>query len=150
MAKLPMRCPFNEKMCEECQLFRGRHYYLCANVNYRGHIKSNKKIDNSGPAKPLDIDAIKRLFEPWSVAEKNPSAAAPKLKLKVMYMENGASKVCDAAEAETWEWEDPRTMRIVNGGHVASLSQLMEIVRYQEAKGATEITIIEAPRFMLA
>jgi hypothetical protein len=149
MAKLPMRCPFNEKMCEECQLFRGRHYYLCTNKNYRGYIKSDKKIDTGGNNKPLDMDMIKRLFEPWSVPDNKPVGES-KLKLKVMYMETGASKICDAAEAETWEWEDPRTMRIVNGGHVASLSKLMEIIRYQEAKGVMEITIIEAPRFMLA
>ena len=76
MAKLPMRCPFNGKMCEECQLFRGRHYYLCTNPNYRGYIKSGKKVDSNGVNKPLDLDMIKQLFEPWSASGKKPAAPA--------------------------------------------------------------------------
>jgi hypothetical protein len=149
MAKLPMRCPFNEKMCEECQLFRGRHYYLCTNPNYRGYIKSQKKVDADGANKTLDMDTIKKLFEPWSTEGKKPAGKSD-MKLKVMYMETGESKICDIAEAEKWVWDDPLTMRVVFGGHVSSLDKLIDIARYQEAKGVKEITIIEAPRFMLA
>ena len=43
MAKTKMRCPFNDKLCVECQLYRGRHYYLCACPDYRGYIKLKEK-----------------------------------------------------------------------------------------------------------
>jgi hypothetical protein len=33
-----MVCPFSNKVCEECALYRGRHYYLCFCTKYRGHI----------------------------------------------------------------------------------------------------------------
>ena len=39
MAKVKMICPFSGKLCKECALFRGRHYFLCFKDNYRGYIK---------------------------------------------------------------------------------------------------------------
>ena len=38
MAKTKMMCPFSNKLCEECALYRGRHYYLCFSKKYRGHL----------------------------------------------------------------------------------------------------------------
>ena len=37
MAKARMMCPFSNKLCEECALYRGRHYYLCFCEKYRGY-----------------------------------------------------------------------------------------------------------------
>jgi hypothetical protein len=39
MAKEDMICPFTGKLCRECPIYRGRHYYLCFNKKYRGHIE---------------------------------------------------------------------------------------------------------------
>ena len=149
MAKLPMRCPFNEKMCEECQLYRGRHYYLCANEHYRGYIKSERKVKRDINVAPLDIKTIKRLFEPWSVTD-NKLDGTSKMQLKVVDLERGTTTIYTVDEAKKWNWDDPRTMRTIFGGQVASYKKLLEIVRFQEEKGVKEITIIEAPRFMLA
>lgn len=38
MAKEKMICPFSNRICEECALYRGRHYYLCFYQKYRGYI----------------------------------------------------------------------------------------------------------------
>jgi hypothetical protein len=40
-------------------------------------------------------------------------------------------------------------MRTIAGTHVNSWAKLLEIARYQEDKGASELVIHEAPRFML-
>ena len=42
MAKQTMRCVFSDKLCKECALFRGRHYYLCFSRNYQGHRNQKK------------------------------------------------------------------------------------------------------------
>jgi len=33
-----MLCPFSGKLCKECALYRGRHYYLCFCKEYRGYL----------------------------------------------------------------------------------------------------------------
>jgi hypothetical protein len=38
MAKERMICPFSNRLCEECALYRGRHYYLCFCQKYRGYL----------------------------------------------------------------------------------------------------------------
>ncbi len=36
MAKETMICPFSNRLCKECALYRARHYYLCFCHEYRG------------------------------------------------------------------------------------------------------------------
>jgi len=38
MAKERMICPFSNRICEECVLYRGKHYYLCFCQEYRGYL----------------------------------------------------------------------------------------------------------------
>ena len=38
MAKTKMICPFSGKPCKECPIYRGRHYFMCFNSSYRGHL----------------------------------------------------------------------------------------------------------------
>jgi hypothetical protein len=52
LAKVKMICPFSGKYCKECSLYRGRHYLLCFNNNYRGYLKesargASKDTDNT-------------------------------------------------------------------------------------------------------
>jgi len=79
MAKEDMLCPFSGKLCRECPLYRGRHYYLCFSKKYRGHLEKPggaNKGSNPGasevnpdeqfeaPAKmPSAIDPFKRPLE---------------------------------------------------------------------------------------
>jgi hypothetical protein len=51
MAKQEMICPFSGGLCEECPLYRGRHYFLCFCDQYRGHL--NETNGNGGTARPL-------------------------------------------------------------------------------------------------
>jgi hypothetical protein len=43
MAKEKVLCPFSNKLCEECALYRGRHYYICYCHTYRGYLGGTKK-----------------------------------------------------------------------------------------------------------
>ncbi|MGD9117371.1 MAG: hypothetical protein PVJ08_01355 [Dehalococcoidia bacterium] len=66
MAKEKMLCPFSGKMCQECPLYRGRHYYLCFNKSYRGHLENaDEVVKEKDPAEPV-----------W-MPDKMPSAVDP-------------------------------------------------------------------------
>ena len=43
MAKTKMLCPFTNELCQECPMYRGRHYYLCFHTKYRGHLEERGK-----------------------------------------------------------------------------------------------------------
>ena len=47
MAKARMICPFSAKLCKECALYRGRHYYLCFCKEYRGYLEKPGEVDNT-------------------------------------------------------------------------------------------------------
>ncbi len=66
MAKEKMLCPFSGKLCQECPLYRGRHYYLCFNKSYRGHLENaDETVSEKDPAEPV-----------WA-PDKMPSAVDP-------------------------------------------------------------------------
>ena len=148
MAKTKMRCPFNDKLCIECQLYRGRHYFLCACKDYRGYIKPKDDEFTFGGRTPIDFESVNKLLEPWSDNTNN-SHSYPDVKLKVIDMEGGEERYTSFAEAKTWNWGDTGTMRIVNGVHITSFRKFLEIARYQAEKGDKEITVLEAARFIL-
>jgi hypothetical protein len=151
MAKTPVRCPFNDKLCIECTLYRGRHYYLCNCEHYRGYIKPKNKVITDGKLESAGFDNIKRLLEPWTVVshEIKENMFERKIKLKIIDMESGKERICQPAEAKTWKWDDSAIMRIVAGHQVDSWAKLIEIIRYQEEKGVKELVIYEGPRFMM-
>jgi hypothetical protein len=37
MGKISMMCPFSNKVCMECVVYRGRHFYLCSGKGDRGY-----------------------------------------------------------------------------------------------------------------
>ncbi|MGB9630211.1 MAG: hypothetical protein ACPL6D_16265 [Thermodesulfobacteriota bacterium] len=39
MAKKEMICPFSGRLCKNCAVYTGRHYFLCYSKNYRGSIR---------------------------------------------------------------------------------------------------------------
>jgi hypothetical protein len=151
MAKTPMRCPFNDKLCIECTLYRGRHYYLCNCEHYRGYIKPKDKVNSDRKLDSAGFDKIKALLEPWSVIPNKvkENAFEPKIKLKIIDMETGKQSTCIPAEAKTWKWDNPSIMRIINGSQINSWTKLAELMQYQEEKGAKELVIYEGPRFMM-
>jgi hypothetical protein len=73
MAKEDMLCPFSGKLCRECPLYRGRHYYLCFSKKYRGHLEKpgiEAKGANPGTSKVKPDEQFK-------VPAKMPSAIDP-------------------------------------------------------------------------
>jgi hypothetical protein len=43
MEKMAMACPFSNKACTECALFRGRHHYLSFSQKRRGFIDEQEE-----------------------------------------------------------------------------------------------------------
>jgi len=71
------------------------------------------------------------------------------MKLKVIDMEMGTEKYVSLAEAQDWKWGDPGMMRMINHRHVFSFEKLTEMAGFYEQKGVAELTVYEAPSFML-
>jgi hypothetical protein len=149
MAKSPVRCPFNGKLCIECTLYRGRHYYLCNCEHYRGYIKPNNKVNTDIQPESLDFNKIKGLLDPWSTTSNTADENELKIKLKLFDVENSKETIYDLKDAKMWTWDDPSIMRVIAGTHINSWEKLLEIARYSEEKGLRELIIREAPRFML-
>jgi hypothetical protein len=45
MAKEKMVCPFTKKMCVNCSIYRGRHYYMCFSKCYQGCLLESGEIE---------------------------------------------------------------------------------------------------------
>ena len=103
MAKTDMFCPFTNKLCNECALYRGRHYYLSFCKQYRGYIGESEEHAKSGVLRhSVDFQALGNWVEPWAGASCRPGAE-PKVKLKVIDMESGETRVCQLEETKTWD-----------------------------------------------
>ena len=148
MAKIAMVCPFNRRLCDECPLYRGRHYYLCFCEKYRGYIgKPEGDTRPGGDQHQVDFAAVMKLLEPWAGRR---TEAEPKIKLKVIDMETEKVRVCPLDEAKTWDWENPEMVRMIDGYfHVTSWDKLVEAASFKAEKGYQEVVIYEGPRFMM-
>jgi hypothetical protein len=73
MAKEDMLCPFSGKLCRECALYRGRHYYLCFSKKYRGHLENPGEAANGTNPSTSEAEYDEH-FEPLT---KMPSAIDP-------------------------------------------------------------------------
>jgi len=71
MAKEKMLCPFSDRLCRECPLYRGRHYYLCYHRAYRGRIENHESLTQKGTRKP-PVDRYKDVKMP-QVLEPSPT-----------------------------------------------------------------------------
>jgi hypothetical protein len=151
MAKTPMKCPFNGKLCIECNLYRGRHYYLCNCKNYRGYIPHKEQAAPAPASEAAAFEKLKRMTEPKSTRfdAEDWNIHGSKMMLKVIDMETGNHSICEPETARKWNWDDPTFMRFVNGVHVHSWEKLEEILRYHVEKGSAELVIYEGPRFMM-
>ena len=148
MAKTNMLCPFSKRLCSECPLYRGRHYYLSLCQKYRGHISQP-----AGDTKPgnnhreIDFEAMWKLVQPW--AESSQPETEPEVKLRLIDVDNETNRPFDLNEAKDWDWDDPTMMRVIGDLQITSWEKLGEIVRFKAKKGHREIDVYEAPRFML-
>jgi hypothetical protein len=149
MAKTKMLCPFNQRLCDECPIYRGRHFYLGLCQHYRGYLGEPETGNNHHNDHYIaDIEAFDRLVKPWFI-KNSQRDEAPDIRLKVIDMETGESRICGLEEAKTWDWSDPSTIRMIDGLHITSWNELLEILRYKSARGYREVVFYEGPRFML-
>jgi hypothetical protein len=147
MAKIDMFCPFSYKLCAECPLYRGRHYYLCFCKKYRGYIGESKGDTKPGiNHRSVDFQALEKLMKPWAGRR---TEVKPKVRLKVIDMESGEVRVCPLDEARTWDWSNTEIWRVVDGFQVTSWDKLVEIASFKAEKGYQEVVVYEGPRFMM-
>jgi hypothetical protein len=81
MAKAEMICPFSSKLCKECALYRGRHYYLCFCKRYRGYVGKSGRVANisapctsgAGSSKGFEMPPIRHpsAVDPFSMPLKD-------------------------------------------------------------------------------
>jgi hypothetical protein len=149
MAKIDMFCPFSHKLCDECPLYRGRHYYLCFYPRYRGYIENAKGNAKPGTDQhPVDFSAVWKRLHPW--ADNLRPEAKPEIKLKVIDMEKGETRIYELDEAKTWDWGNQEIWKVVDGFQVTSWDKLVELALSKAKKGYREVEVCEVPRFLIA
>ncbi len=149
MARINTRCPFTHRLCTECALYRGRHYCLGFCQQYRGCIggsTENTKSDSRHHS--AGLQSLKDWVEPWAGLANQPESELD-VKLKVIDMESGQTKVCDFSDTKMWDWSNPEFMRIIDGLQITSREKLVEILSFKAGKGCQEVAVYEAYRFML-
>ena len=135
MAKTDMRCPFANRLCTECAAYRGRHYYLSLCEQYRGYIREPKKNTRpNGFRHAVNLEAFRNWVAPWAGASSQPEIELD-VKLKVIDMESGETRVCKLSEAKTWDWSHPEVMRVIDGLQITSWDKLVEFLAYKVEKG---------------
>ncbi|MHB8110038.1 MAG: hypothetical protein ACYDHW_08405 [Syntrophorhabdaceae bacterium] len=129
-------CPFTRQLCTECGVYRGRHRHIVL----QNH--SEKQNDHISAY----FNAVNEYLDPWAGKGAN---GKPTITLTILNMENRQSRNCELTEAQSWDWGDPTTMRLIDGWHVKSYNNLIDILCYKEEKGHKKAELQECPRFML-
>ena len=148
MATMTRACPFSNRVCTECALYRGRHHYLFPLSSPLNPALPPPNLTGGDEELRNDFLALKEFPEPWT-GKHHETEDEPKIRLKVIDMENGTSRTCDLEEVKKWSWGNPRIWRLIDGRQVATFDHLMEILHFKAERGHEEIEIYEAPRFMM-
>jgi hypothetical protein len=114
--------------------------------DYTGEPKENTKPGISHHS--LDFQALRKQMEPWAGATSQPGTEL-NVKVKVIDMENGETRIYDFNETKTWDWSIPDLMRVIDGHQITSWDNLAEILSLKVEKGHQEVDIYEAHRFIL-
>lgn len=134
MRKIGIVCPFNDKPCNLCGMYRARHYYagLC------GPKKEGKRQDDGDFF--IDFETLLNEREEEELKD---------IKLRVIEMESGEIKICTLDEARNWDFKNPEIIRMVNGIHVTSFEKLLKIIRFVNNGQTDTIDLYEGHRFIL-
>jgi hypothetical protein len=135
-------CPFSKSRCTECAIYRGRHQYMAFSGEHQGC--ANGPDDHIAAY----FQAVEECLDPWADSGVR-MINEPRIRLRVVDVESGETKICEFNETKTWDWDNPEMMRLVDGRQVKSFDNLMDIVCYKAEKGYEEVKIYEAPRFMI-
>ena len=148
MANGAITCPFSKKVCTDCVLYRGRHHYLGASKPRRESAGEPRKPAPSGVRSlPDEFELLENSSEPWA-GRYGETKREPKIRLKVIDVENRGVRICSPNEARKWDWTNPKIWRVIDGRQIKSLDRLMEILCYKADAGSEEAELYEAPRFM--
>lgn len=143
-----MYCPFTHRLCTECALYRGRHYYFSLFKQDQKTDETSEHTESNLSHCSVDFQVLKKLADRW-IDPATEARGEPQIKLKVIDMESGASRVCDFNEAKTWDWNNQGMMRIIDGQQINSFDRLIEVLYNKAEKGYKEVELYEGPRFML-
>lgn len=143
-----MLCPFSNKLCIDCETYRGRHYYLSLCEQYRGYLgRSKGDVKSITAQNSRDLEAFKQWVAPWFVTRSSEDEL--NINLKVIDMETEQKRTVGLEETKAWDWEDTTIMRFIDGVHIHDRDKLIELLSYKAKKGFTEVELYEGPRFML-
>ena len=143
-----MACPFSNKACTECAVYRGRHRYLSFPKQHRSLADEHKEYLESGnPSLSDELQALRVAAEPWA-GKQVQGKGELKIRLKVIDVERNEARVCSLHEVEKWHWGDPRMWRLIDGRQVTSFDSLLGILCHKAEAGCEEVELYEAPRFM--
>ena len=84
-----------------------------------------------------------------STGQEIDGAMTCKIRLKLVDLESGESRICTLAELETWDGANPEIWRTIGGWQITSFQGLLDLLNLKMEKGYEEIEILEAPRFMM-
>ena len=157
MGSIAMTCPFSNKGCTECPIYRGRHHYRSFSKRCQDSTDKSKRRAKSGVSPfAIEFQALRKSVERYLVLPTFPSTGKhdekrgnPEIKLKVIDVENRTTRICDFNETKEWNWDNPEMMRVIDGWQVTSMEMLFEIMCYKAERGYEEVELYEAPRFML-
>jgi hypothetical protein len=149
MAKTATACPFSNKACTECGIYRGRHHHRSFSGR-RQDCADKRKDSAKANVIPLSAEfrALKEIVEPCA-GKRRGNKAELKIRLKVIDVERNETRVCDLHELGKWDWSNPQIWRIIDGWQITSLDRLIEILHQKAEAGDEEVELYEAPRFML-
>lgn len=149
MVKAAMTCPFSSRGCTECAVYRGRHHYLSFSKGHQDSTDQQKRHAKSRVLSlSVEFQALRNSVKP-AAGKYSKTKMEPKIRVKVIDMENRATRICELSELKRWDWSNPRIWRLIDGRQVSNLDSLIEILCYKAEKGYEEVELYEAPRFML-
>jgi hypothetical protein len=130
MARNKTICPFNQKACIDCVLYRGRHQ-CNAIIGY----------ENSAAV----LSEIQAMLNPSASFKETD----PKVKIFYVNIEDRTSKEVELADLQNIDWENNFFERKIDGIHIHSWKSLLGVLKYKENEGKNSVEFIEAPGFML-
>ena len=149
MGKEAPSCPFSNRACIECAVYRGRHRHLSLSKEHgRRAEKHGEYLQSGSPSSSLEFQALQKAAAPWA-GTRGQRKGELKIRLRVIDVERNETRIFELHELEKWYWGNPRIERLIDGRQVTGLDNLLEILYHKAETGHEEIDLYEAPRFMM-
>jgi hypothetical protein len=148
VAKNATACPFSNRACTGCAVYRGRHQYIISKQHRPLTDKQQGRPESGTPSLSAEFQALRKSAEPWT-GKQGQKKGELKIRLKVIDVERKETRICDLHELQKWHWGNPRLYRLIDGRQVTDLDNLIEILYHKAEAGCEEVDLYEAPRFMM-